>query len=64
MNGYQSDMARTLFAGDQKAANSAKRDVTAGINEIYEELLKLLRTEASWSLLAFRFHVVRFRTST
>lgn len=53
MNGYQSDMARVLFAGDQKAANSAKRDVTAGINEIYEELMKLLRTEASWSFWRF-----------
>lgn len=53
MNGYQSDMARVLFAGDQKAANSAKQDVTAGITEIYEELLKLLRTESSWSFLSF-----------
>lgn len=48
MNGYQSDMARVLFAGDQKAANSAKRDVAAGISDIYEELMKLLRTEPSW----------------
>ena len=59
MNGYQSDMARVLFAGDPKSVNQAKKDVTAGMTNIYETCLSLLRTENACSIQDIHLAAVR-----
>ena len=48
MHGYNSDMARVVFAGDIKPAVKARADVYLGLNEVYESCMELLRTKEGW----------------
>ena len=48
MNGYNSDMARVVFAGEIKSGIKARADVYLGLNEVYESCIDLLRTQEGW----------------
>ncbi|KAK8801606.1 hypothetical protein WA588_005892 [Blastocystis sp. NMH] len=50
IHGYNSDMARVVFAGDVATGVKARADVYLGLNEVYESCLKQLKTEEKCSL--------------
>lgn len=62
MNGYNSDMARVVFAGEMKSGIKARADVYLGVNEVYESCLQMIRSEETWLDLLILIIIVLFKT--
>ena len=48
MNGYNSDMARVVFAGEMKSGTKARADIYFGVNEVYESCLQMIKSQETW----------------
>lgn len=63
MNGYNSDMARVVFAGEMKSGVKARADIYLGVNEVYETCLQMIKSQETW-LDSWKFvTVVLFKMS-
>ena len=63
MNGYNSDMARVVFAGEMKSGIKARADIYLGLNEVYESCLQMIKSQETWLDLEMIVTVVLFKMS-
>ena len=63
MNGYNSDMARVVFAGEMKSGTKARADIYLGVNEVYESCLQMIKSQETWLDLQMIVTVVLFKMS-
>ncbi|KAK8793845.1 hypothetical protein WA171_002975 [Blastocystis sp. BT1] len=59
MNGYNSDMARVVFAGEMKSGTKARADIYLGVNEVYESCLQMIKSQETCSLQDVHLTIVR-----